>query len=150
MKIEELLNELEDYLEDCSSIPLTGKIIVDKQDIFAILDEIRDLLPEEIVQAGKILSEKQRILVEAQRERERMLQEAEEHIGRIVNEHQVVKEAQQKASQIVEEAKNIAREIRLGANQYADEILKNLEANLEKTLATTKRGRQELKNAVGE
>ena len=43
-----------------------------------------------------------------------------------------------------EEAREREREIRLGAEDYADEVLGNLELNLDKFLAAVRRGRERL------
>src|SRR6185503_16318168 len=45
---------------------------------------------------------------------------------------------------IVEDARAREREIRLGAEDYADEILNTLEANLSKFIAAVQRGRERL------
>ena len=45
---------------------------------------------------------------------------------------------------IVEDARAREREIRLGAEDYADEILNTLEVNLSKFIAAVQRGRERL------
>ena len=47
-------------------------------------------------------------------------------------------------AQLIDKARNQEREIRLGAEDYADEILKTLETNLDKFLAAVQRGRERL------
>ena len=46
--------------------------------------------------------------------------------------------------EIVEEAREREREIRLGAEDYADDILSTLEVNLQKFLQAVQRGRDRL------
>ena len=48
------------------------------------------------------------------------------------------------AEDIVEDARAREREIRLGAEDYADEILNTLEVNLSKFIAAVQRGRERL------
>jgi len=55
-----------------------------------------------------------------------------------------VKRAQRQSEEIIREAEAREREIRLGAEDYADEILKTLETNLEKFLSAVQRGRERL------
>jgi cell division septum initiation protein DivIVA len=55
-----------------------------------------------------------------------------------------VRRAQRQAEDIVRDAEAREREIRLGAEDYADEILKTLETNLDKFLAAVQRGRERL------
>ncbi|HEX5527455.1 MAG TPA: hypothetical protein VFX44_09725, partial [Solirubrobacterales bacterium] len=54
------------------------------------------------------------------------------------------KQAERAADEIVEDARTREREIRLGAEDYADEILNTLEVNLQKFLAAVQRGRDRL------
>ena len=58
----------------------------------------------------------------------------------------MVKRAQRQAEEIIREAEAREREIRLGAEDYADEILKTLETNLDKFLAAVQRGRERLQS----
>jgi cell division septum initiation protein DivIVA len=55
-----------------------------------------------------------------------------------------VRRAQRQSEEIIREAETREREIRLGAEDYADEILKTLETNLERFLAAVQRGRERL------
>jgi hypothetical protein len=63
---------------------------------------------------------------------------------RLVSQEEVTKQAERAAEEIVEDANARAREIRLGAEDYADEILNTLEINLQKFLAAVQRGRDRL------
>src|SRR5918912_659749 len=56
----------------------------------------------------------------------------------------IVKERQEMLAEAKREAERIEREIRLGAEDYADEILNTLEVNLQKFLAAVQRGRDRL------
>ena len=58
--------------------------------------------------------------------------------------------AERNAQQILEEAREREREIRLGAEDYADEVLGNLELNLDKFLAAVRRGRERLQGRSGD
>jgi vacuolar-type H+-ATPase subunit H len=55
-----------------------------------------------------------------------------------------VRLAERQAHQLVETAKSREREVRLGAEDYADEILSTLEVNLGKFLSAVQRGREQL------
>ena len=68
MKVLELLEEIEDIVDTASGFPLTGKIMVDAQELLEIVKDIRAELPEEIQQAQWIKNERDRILDEAKTE----------------------------------------------------------------------------------
>ena len=76
MKVLELLDEIEEIIDTSSGFPLTGKVLVDADEIREILKEIRIELPDEIQQAQWIKDEKQRILQEAKQEYEAILKDA--------------------------------------------------------------------------
>ena len=68
MEIFTLLETLEDLLENSKGLPFTSKSMVDKEEMLEIIKEIRIKLPDELKQAKWIKEERQRILVEAQKE----------------------------------------------------------------------------------
>src|SRR4029079_3520120 len=73
-----------------------------------------------------------------------IVREAREQQARLISDEEVTKQAERAADEIVEDARTRAREIRLGAEDYADEILNTLEVNLQKFLAAVQRGRDRL------
>ncbi|MGA2163961.1 MAG: hypothetical protein ABSH36_05780 [Solirubrobacteraceae bacterium] len=84
------------------------------------------------------------MLAEAKREAEKIVTEARERQERLVGEEEVTKQAERMAEDIVEDARAREREIRLGAEDYADEILSTLEVNLSKIISAVGRGRERL------
>jgi cell division septum initiation protein DivIVA len=139
-----LIDKLDDMIHNAKPIPLTDNVRVDKEEIYDLLDQMRATIPEEIKQARWIVKERQEMLAEAKREAERIVKEAHDEQLRLVSEQEVVKQAENHAEDIIEEARAREREIRLGAEDYADDILNTLEVNLEKFLAAVQRGRDRL------
>jgi vacuolar-type H+-ATPase subunit H len=105
---------------------------------------MRATIPEEIKQARWIVKERQEMLAEAKREAERIIKEARDQQARLISDEEVYKQAERGAEEIIEDARETERQIRLGAEDYADEILSTLEVNLEKFLAAVQRGRARL------
>ena len=97
-------------------------------------------------QAKWVKEERQRIINDAQKEAANIIKSAEDKIVSMINEHEITKQAYEQANQIIEKAQNNSHEIRLGANQYADDILRNLEEQLVSTAEMLRSNRQELKN----
>ena len=64
----------------------------------------------------------------------------------MVNEHEITKQAYENANHVVESAQDHAREIRIGANQYADGILHSIEEQLIATVETIRENRKDLKH----
>jgi cell division septum initiation protein DivIVA len=144
MDVLVLIDKLDDLIHNAKQIPLTENVRVDREEIYDLLDQMRATIPEEIKQARWIVKERQEMLAEAKREAERIVKEANDEQLRLVSEQEVVKQAENHAEDIVEEARAREREIRLGAEDYADDILNTLEVNLEKFLAAVQRGRDRL------
>src|ERR1700759_5355967 len=144
MDVLVLIDKLDDLAHNARAVPLTDQRRVDKEEISAILGQVRATILEEIRQARWIVKERQEMLAEAKREAERLVKEAREKQNRLVGEEEVTKAAERAAEDIVEDARAREREIRLGAEDYADEILNTLEVNLSKFIAAVQRGRERL------
>jgi cell division septum initiation protein DivIVA len=117
---------------------------VDKEEIYDILDQMRATIPEEIKQARWIVKERQEMLAEAKREAERIIQEGRDRQEQLISQEEVTRQAEREAEDIVGDAQAREREIRLGAEDYADEILGTLEVNLSKFIGAVQRGRDRL------
>lgn len=149
MKVLQLLDELEDVIENSSSIPFAGKCLIDRGEMLEILKEIRIQLPDEVKQAQWIKEERQRILIEAQRDADSTIQDARKHIEEMIEKDEITKKAHKRAEEIISQAQDNAKEIRLGARQYADELLAGVESSLEELIGTIKTNRNELKGMKG-
>ncbi|MBS4536095.1 ATPase [Clostridium sp. D2Q-14] len=153
MDLLKLLNEIEDILEESSTIPLSGKSLVDRHELLEIIKEIRIKLPDEIKQAEWIREERQRILAEAQKESETIINEAKLHIEEMIENDEITKKAKERSDEIISKAQNNAKDIRLGAKEYADELLKTVQgelASFEKEIGTLIKTLEENRNELSE
>ena len=144
MDVLVLIDKLDDLVHNARPVPLTDQVRVDREEIYDLLDQMRATIPEEIKQARWIVKERQEMLAEAKREAERIVKEAREQQQRLVASEEITRQAERAAEEIVEEAREREREIRLGAEDYADDILSTLEVNLQKFLQAVQRGRDRL------
>ena len=144
MDVLVLIDKLDDLVHNAKTVPMTGTVRVDQEEIYDILDQMRATIPEEIKQARWIVKERQEMLAEAKREAERIVKEARERQSQLTSQQEVTKQAERQAEDIIEDARAREREIRLGAEDYADEILNTLEVNLSKFIAAVQRGRERL------
>jgi vacuolar-type H+-ATPase subunit H len=144
MDVLVLIDKLDDLIHNARSVPLTDSVMIDREEIYDLLDQMRSTIPEEIKQARWIVKERQEMLAEAKQEGERLLSEAQERAEKLAADTEVVRLAEKNAQQIMEDGRDQERQIRLGAEDYADEVLGNLEMNLDKFLAAVRRGRERL------
>ena len=144
MEIFTLLETLEEILENSRKIPFSTKVILDEEQILDIIKEIRLKLPEELKQAKWIKEERQRILVEAQKEADGIVKEAENRIISMIDEHEITRKAYEQKAEIIETANEMSREISKGTKEYADNMLSNVEDTLREALKVIQNNRKEL------
>jgi len=144
MDVLVLIDALDDLVHNAKPIPLTDQVRVDKEGIYDLLDQIRATIPDEIKQARWIVKERQEMLAEAKSEAERIIKQARERQERLTSEDEVTKQAERAAEDTVKDARGREREILLGAEDYAAEILNTLEVNLSRFNAAVQRGRDRL------
>ena len=145
MDILMLIDEIEDIIEAGTTVPFSGKVMIDKEEVLEIIKEIRIKLPDEIKQAAWIKEERQRILAQAQKDADTMLKEAEYKLEELIEEQEVIKLANARAEEIISKAQSNAKDIRLGALEYADSILEETQESLKKLIQVLNDNRKELK-----
>ncbi len=145
-RIEQIIEEIEDYIDSCKFQPLSqSKIIVNKDQMDELLRELRMKTPDEIKRYQKIIANRDAILADAQNKADSMLEEAEIHTNELVSEHEIMQQAYAQANEIVntatdqaqmilDNATNDANAIRIGAMHYTDEIMANAENIIAHTL----------------
>ncbi|WP_291632340.1 ATPase [Clostridium sp.] len=131
MDVIKLLEYLQEIIESSSKIPVTGKSVINKKEILDIIDQIINHLPEEFKKAQWVCDEKERIIVDAKKQAKIFEDETIDKIRRRVEKQDLVKEAQTRAEEIIAAAQRDAKIMRLGAKDYADEILSQLDKEIE-------------------
>ena len=147
MEAMELLDQLEDLIEGSKAVPIVGKAMIDKDEVLDIIQELRIKMPDDLKQAKWIKGERQRILLEAQKEATTIIKSAEDKIISMINENEITKKANEAAEEIVKNANNRAREIRNATKQYIDDALADSEKVLERTLSTLRDNRLAMQQA---
>lgn len=145
MQIMYLLDQMEDTIESATGVPFSSRVLVDAEELIALIQDIRVNLPDEIKQAQWIKEERKKILMEAQKEAETIAQEAESYIREMVDENEITKSAYLQAEEITKKSQENAKNIRLGTNEYADSILLKLQDQLQELHNTIDQNRKELK-----
>lgn len=138
-KIEQIITEIEEYIDNCRFQPLSNtKIVVNKEEIDELLAELRLKTPDEIKKYQRIIANRDSILKDAKSKADAMLHKAQEQTSELVSEHEIMQQAYAQANEIVGQATEQARQIvdsatedanaiRMGAMQYTDDVLANLQ-----------------------
>lgn len=139
-KIEQAIEELEDFIESCKPRLLNSEeIIVNKEEIMEYLRELKMKTPDEIKRYQKIISNKEAILSDARTKAEALVADATKQTNMLISEHEimqqayaradeVVKMAQEQAQSIVDNAVIEANSARSAAAQYMDDVMGYLES----------------------
>ena len=145
MEIFTLLENLEELVESGTKVPLSSKVMIDKEELSEIIEEIRIKLPDELKQAKWVKEERQRIIMDAQKEADQIVKETETKIISLVDDHEITRQALAQKEEIIESADKVAREITTGTREYADALLERLEEILTEALNVVHDNRKELK-----
>ena len=125
-----LVDRLEAIFTNGQRVPFTHKIMIDDQECYDLLDQIRQVVPEEIRAAKKVTVDRDRITGEAQLEAQRIIQEAEDYREQLLSEEGRLEAAEVRSREIVDEATSDAEALRDGANEYALDVLEALSSRL--------------------
>ena len=148
-KIEGVIDEIEAYLDECKpSAFSTNKIVVNKDDIESLLQELRTTTPEEIRKYQRIIANREQILADARAKADEIINAAQIQTNELVSEHQIMQQAYAQANEVILIAQKNAQEkidratedannIRMGAIAYTDELLANIQTILSNSIETT-------------
>ena len=149
-RIEQLIDEIEDYIESCKPKFMSStEIIVNKDEIDELLRELRMKTPDEIKRYQKIISNKEAILADAQAKADAIIAKAQVKTDELVSEHQIMQQAYAQANEVVQiatkqaqeildSATNEANNLRMSAMAYTDSQLKSIEDILTGSIETSK------------
>ncbi len=137
--IERIIEEIENYIEDCKPSAFSAsRIVVNKDELMELLDELRKQVPEEVRQYQKIISNQNAILDQAQREADNKIDQADKLQQQMVSEHEIMQKAYANANKVIEDAHLQAQAIVDSANadaaamkrsilKYSDDMLASLQ-----------------------
>ncbi len=138
-KFEQMIDDIEDYIHSCKNKPLSNQlIIVNKDEILDMLQDLRQKTPVEISRYQKVISNKEAILNDARQKAEALIDEAAKHTNQLVSESEIMQQAYAQAQEIVEMASAQAQDIvdkaneeaynmRMAAVSYTDDNLASIE-----------------------
>lgn len=142
--IDDLLLELRDLVEHARTMPMSASVLVNREDVLQLVDEILAALPDELRHARWLLKERDDFLVQARREADEILAAARTQVERMVERTEIVREARRVAQRTVDDADAQARRMRLECEDYVDQKLAEFEVVLDRTMKAVQQGRQRL------
>ena len=140
MDILQLIDRLEELLNDAKAVPFTHNVVVDEDRMLEIIDQMRIVIPDEVKKAQQVLSQKDRVMAQAQEEANRTLSIAREKSDQLVERDVIVQAAQARADQIIMQARAEAEKTRQDADSYVLDTLTRMETELERYLNQVRNG----------
>lgn len=147
MDVMEIIDMMEETINKASTVPLTGKIMMDKDELLDYIQEIRLVYPDQLKEAKFVKTERQRILEEARERADAITKSAEEMQEKLIDEHEITRQAYEKADQIRDMSEAESKELRMDTERYVDDILADVEHRLDLLLRKVKEDRDEHMNS---
>ena len=149
-RIEQLIDEVYEYIESCKPKGFSGsQVIVPKEELYDLLDEMRLKVPDEIKKCQKMIANRDAIIANAEERAQKIIADAQAQAEQLVNENDIVRRAYLRENEIIsaaiEQAEGIrntvnqdAEQIRIGALSYTNEMLAAVERVMTATYQDTK------------
>ena len=137
IELDDLIDELEDALAEGRRVPFSGRLMVDEERILDIIDRMRVAVPEELKQARRVIGEQ-----------ERLLSEARAQVQQTMEEQGLLAAVEAERARLLDEAARDAQGVRAGADDYARQVLEELEQRLARLSASVQNGLKELRQAA--
>lgn len=121
--VDEMIDQIEIFIDNCKYQALSQtKIIVHKDELVSMIEELKLKFPSEIERCKKIMRNKEAILADARTRSDAIISESVNEANRLVDQHQITELANIRANEILEMARNQAQQIVDQASEEATEI----------------------------
>ncbi|MFF7983744.1 cell division initiation protein [Streptomyces sp. NPDC007901] len=144
MDVQKKLDEVVATVSGARSMPMSASCVINRADLLAMLEELRQALPGSLAQAQELIGDRDQMVEQARMEAERIIETAHAERGSLISGTEVARRSQTEADRILGEARREAEEVRAEADDYVDSKLANFEVVLTKTLGSVGRGREKL------
>ncbi|WP_316775131.1 ATP synthase F0 subunit B [Streptomyces sasae] len=144
MDVQKKLDDIVATVSGARAMPMSASCVVNRADLLAMLEELRQALPGSLAQAQELIGDRDQMVEQARMEAERIIETAHAERGSLISDTEVARRSQAEADRILGEARREAEEVRAEADDYVDSKLANFEVVLTKTLGSVGRGREKL------
>jgi hypothetical protein len=160
VEILDLIDALEELVVQARRLPVGGNLVVDRKRMLDVIDQMRLAVPADIRQAAQVLEMRDQLMDEAHENARLVVQQAEQDRLRRIDETAIMREAQERSQAMLIEAENRARQMVAeadataaahmseaaeaatrqldDADQYALEVLRRLENQLQAFLESVR------------
>lgn len=110
-------------------MPFSGRLLVDEEKILDIIDRMRVAIPEEQKRARRIVQEQERLIAEAQA-----------RVQAVLEERGLLEAVEAERARLLQVAEQEAIQVRAGADDYARQVLEELDERLTKLVTSVRNG----------
>ena len=143
----ELVEDLITAVDGAKSVPLSGNVMLDREEILSKLRKLRDELPEELRAARWMVRERDAFVARTNEKAKELMDEARARSAEMVSDSYIVKEAVQEANALVRNAETEGRRLRLEGEDFAESRLAEAETLLAELLQQVRDSRGVLHQA---
>lgn len=122
MSIDQLIEEIEVYIDNCKTAGMLGggsMIKVNREDLLAMLEELKNQLPGDLKESQSIIATRDSIIAQAREKSDRIMADAAREAGVMVDDNEIVNLAKMRADEIINNANARANEIVNSAKESA-------------------------------
>ncbi|MGH8927751.1 MAG: hypothetical protein ACRDWH_05335 [Acidimicrobiia bacterium] len=141
--IEALIAEV----QDAKSVPLSGNVLLDRDDLITQLQKLQAALPDELRAARWMVREREAFIARTNERAREITDRAQSESRRLVSESNIVAEAVEEANILVRRAEGESRKMRLEAEDEIDGHLSRIETLLTELLGRVHYARDEFHRA---
>ena len=146
----ETIEMLYSMVSEARRMPLAAdKVIIGRDGMLSMLEELRDSLPVQIAEAKRLLAAKEEFIANAKREADQIRKTAEDKARMLVEEEEVVKIAKLRSAEITSNTEQKCAELRRVANEYVDDAMRRTEEAIMSALEEVRRSRTSFRSAAG-
>ncbi len=151
MEMLDLIDVLEQLASQSKKVPLTGRSIVNPDQILELVDQMRLAVPRGMHEAKEVLDRREQVINQALSDAKRIKAAAESEARTRLDESELVRSAKQRGEEVVQEAEAKGHQLmqrfqtelqnrRAGADEYAREVLTDIEQRVSDILKSIRSG----------
>ncbi len=137
--LHEMIDDIEVLIDEAKPARFSpGKIVIDRDVLVTVIEELRKQIPGEVERSHKIVLNKETILEDARIQAQNIIDQAAKEAGDLIDGNEIVEMAKMRADEIeanasshakavMQSANEEADQIRLGALQYTKEIMEDVQ-----------------------
>jgi vacuolar-type H+-ATPase subunit H len=122
-----LVDQLQEEIEAAPRLPLSDRVVVSSDILLDLVDALRNAVPQDVIEAERILEARHRLVEDARDKAEQMLEDAREQSKFMLQEHHIVKAAQMKADRLLNQAQREADQLIAEARQTVQGLFNQFE-----------------------